>query len=150
MTKKRGRTYHKTTHTNRRSESHLRASTVGKQKKNSAGAARPTYLRSNKAYDAGRSLVGAAQSSAVTWSRPETRLSAAHRTVNLRCNRCSSCQIWSSGLRPNARWDDVDGPMAHHQPLVLRVWGSPAGTHSGVAPDVGHGMFTAYSGEMRR
>ena len=166
MTKKRGRTHHKTTHNNRRSESDLCASTVGKKK--SASAARPTFLRSSKAYDAGRSLVGLQHNllPGLGLGRRRVFPPLSHRKQNVQPLLVVPGLVFKP--QPNARWDDVEGAMAHHQPLALRVWehneaaaikplppwSSPPGPHCGVAPDVGHGMLAwlkaASSGERRR
>ena len=72
------------------------------------------------------------------------------------------------GLQPNRRKDDVDGPMAHNEPLVLGLdnmtnpqqldlmqpWGSSPGPHNGVTPEVGLGTLAwlkaPSGGEIRR
>ena len=66
----------------------------------------------------------------------------------------------------DGRWDNVNGTMAHEKPLCdsgrttnpqysghFWPWGSPPRPHSGVTPEVGHGMLVwvnaASSGEIR-
>ena len=120
MTKKRGRTYHKTKHNNRRSDSGLCTSTVGK-KTAQVPHGQPTSEAARHTTRVVQWLV----CSTIFCRDLESAGDASFRrfrTANSRCKRCSSCQVWSSGRSPNARWDDVDGPMANPQPLALQVW----------------------------
>ena len=86
--------------------------------KSSADGSRAT--QKHKTHDAGRSLVGVQQAntSGGISSLPEHVLPAC-TSRKLEVEPLFVVPSLVRGLQPNGRKDDVDGPVAHNEPLVL-------------------------------
>ena len=151
LVEKRGRTLHKTAHNNRRSESDLRQHRRKKQRR-----CRTAYLPQKKQSIRRQLFNGwcAAQFFCRDLESAGDASFRRFRTVDLRCNRCSSCQVWSSGRSPMLAGTTLEDPWhiinqwlcgsgsttKPQQSSHVPPWCPPPGPHSGVAPDVGHGM----------